>query len=155
MCKYNLRSCSARQTGGRLLLASSALLWSSCIIRWSFDPQMDFGIALLEHFRARMRLSSSRRTALVFLAVCALTVSVATRYTVLGSEGSNVSLVKAHSADAKRQHLLGNGLQWSAPASGSTLFQPPRSSVLVVSAVFQSTNLCSEIWLYNRPPPNC
>lgn len=112
-------------------------------------------MALLGHFRARIRLSSSAGTALVLLAICALTLSLATRYTVLGAEARSVRFVKAHSADAKTQHLLSDGLQWTAPPSSFTLFRPSRSFVYAVSAVFPSTNLCSESWLYNRPPPNC
>jgi hypothetical protein len=115
-------------------------------------------MVMLEHPRAA-RLWSRCRIVVVVLAICCLTVSVATRYTVLGtevqSEVRNVTTVKPLSLDARRQHLLSNALQWTAPASYFTLFQPPRSSVLTVSAVVPSTNLSSESWLYNRPPPSC
>jgi hypothetical protein len=112
-------------------------------------------MVMLEHSRARVRLASRCRIAVVLLAIFFLTVSLATRYTVLGPELQKVTTVKSGSPDAKRQHLLSDGLQWTAPASGFTLFQPPQSSVLTVSAVFPSTNLSSESWLYNRPPPSC
>lgn len=110
---------------------------------------------MLTDFRARKRLSSSRRIALVCLAVCCLTVSLATRFAVTGLETTDVRVVQAHSPDAQRQNLLGNGLKWFAPFFSLTAFQPPRSFVYAVSAVFPSTNLSSESWLYNRPPPNC
>jgi hypothetical protein len=112
-------------------------------------------MVMLEHFRARVSLGSRSRIAVVLVVICSLTVSLATRYTVLGSEAQKVTTVKPQSLDAKRQHLLSNALQWTAPASSFTLFQPPRSSVLAVSAVVPSTNLSAEIWLYNRPPPAC
>jgi hypothetical protein len=112
----------------------------------------------LEHSRAHASLWSRCRIVVVVLAICCLTVSVATRYTVLSpevqSEVRNVTTVKPLSLDARRQHLLSNALQWTAPASNFTLFHPPRSSVLTVSAVVPSTNLSSESWLYNRPPPS-
>lgn len=107
------------------------------------------------HFRACVRLWSWCRLALIVLAVCSLTASLATRFTIQGPEVEKVTTAKAQSPDAKRQHLLSNPLQWTAPVSTFTLFQPPRSSVLAVSVVIPSANLTSESWLYNRPPPAC
>jgi len=102
-----------------------------------------------------MRQRSSCQTALILLAICALTLSLATRYTVRGPEAHNVSSVKAHSADAKTQHLLSDGFQWTAPSFSFTLFRPSQSFIYAVSAVFPPVNLYSESWLYNRPPPTC
>jgi hypothetical protein len=116
---------------------------------------MDFGAAVLTDFRAGKRLSCSGRVALICLAICCLTVSLATRFAVSGSETSSVTAVQAQSADAQRQNLLSDGLKWTAPAVSFTLFEPPRSFVYAVPAVFPSTNLWSETWLYNRPPPSC
>lgn len=135
----------------RALLA----LWPSCIIPYSLGPDVDSEMALPGQFRDRVRLSSSIRAALVVVAICSLTVSLATRYTVPTLEGHNERAVKSQSSDAKRQHLLGDGLRWTAPAPSLAFFEPPRTCVPVVSAVVQSTNLCSESWLYNRPPPAC
>ncbi len=116
-------------------------------------------MAMLEHSRARVSFWTRCRIAVVLLAICSLTVSLATRYTVLGPEVQpelrKVTTVKSQSPDGKRQHLLGDGLQWTAPASSFTLFQPPRSSVFNVSAAVPSINLNFETWLYNRPPPSC
>ena len=116
---------------------------------------MDSGAVVLTDFQAPKRLNCSYRIALVCLSVSFLTVSLATRFAVAGSETSAVRAVQAHSPDAQRQHLLGDGLKWTAPAVTFTLFVPPRAFVYAVSAVFPCTNLCSESWLYNRPPPNC
>lgn len=110
---------------------------------------------MLTDFRPRMRLGSSGRTSLVCLAICSLTISLATRFAVVGSETLNVRAVQAHSSYPQRQCLLGDGLKWAAPAFSFTLFEPRQSVVYAVSAVFPSTNLSSESWLYNRPPPNC
>jgi hypothetical protein len=105
-------------------------------------------------FRFRKRLISSARVTVVVLAICSLAVSLATRFAVAGSESAAVRVVQAQSPDAQRQHLLGDGLKWTAPAASFTLFEPPRSFVPPVSAIFPSTNLSFESWLYNRPPPN-
>ena len=115
---------------------------------------MECGASLFGHSWARMRLSSSCWAAVVFLTICSLTASVVTRYSVMGSEVPKVRVVKADSANGKTQHLLPIGLEWSPPSSSLTLFQPLRSSVLAVSEGFQSIELRSDFWLYNRPPPN-
>jgi hypothetical protein len=108
--------------------------------------------------RLRTSLANRFRIAIVLLAICSLTGSVATRYTALGPNSEpdvqKVTAVKSQIPDAKRQHLLANGLQWSAPAPSFTLYQPPRSAVFAVSVVVPPTNLNSESWLYNRPPPS-
>jgi hypothetical protein len=114
----------------------------------------DLGAAMQIDFRVRKRLNSSGRFTLVFLAIGCLTVSLATRFAAANSETASVRSIQAHSPDAQRQNLLGDGLKWSGPAISFTLFEPPRSLVPAVSAVFPSTNLSFESWLYNRPPPN-
>lgn len=124
----------------------------------AFDPQTGFEMSMLGYSRARVGFASACRIAVVVLAICALTVSLATRYTVLGPEVQpevrKTTTVKSQSLDGQRQHLLGDGLQWMAPASSFTLFQPPRPSVFTVLAVVLSINLNFETWLYNRPPPS-
>jgi hypothetical protein len=110
---------------------------------------------VLTDLRDRRDLTSSCRIALVCLAVCFLTVSLATRFAVADTETSAVTTIQAHSPDAQRQHLLSDGLKWTAPVVSFKLFEPPRDFVYAVSAVFPCTNLCSESWLYNRPPPTC
>jgi uncharacterized membrane protein len=109
----------------------------------------------INHSRARVSVASWCRIVVVVLAVFSLTASLATRYSSQGSEAQNVAEVKSQTPDSHRQRLLGNALQWTAPAASFALFQPPRSSVFTVSVVVPSTNLISESWLYNRPPPSC
>src|SRR5271166_4237149 len=110
---------------------------------------------MLGHCRARLRFASRRRIAIVLLAICSLTASVATRFALAGSDVQHQTTIKSQSAEAKRQHLLSKALQWTAPPASFTLFQPPRSSVLIVSVIVPYTNLSSESWLHNRPPPSC
>jgi hypothetical protein len=115
-------------------------------------------MGLLGNLRAGEHSSYSWRGVLVVLAICAVTISVATRYSGLGSEVSNVktvSVLKSQSQQFQRQRLLDNGLHWMAPASSSAFFQPPRASVHAVLAEFSAIHLVSESWLYNRPPPSC
>jgi len=120
----------------------------------AFDPRMK--MAMLEHSLARNPFVSRLRIAVILLAICALAGSLATRFMVVaGPEIQRVTILKLQSPDAKRQHLLSKAVQWSAPPSSFALFQPPRSSVLTVSAVTPSTNLTAESWLHNRPPPAC
>jgi len=98
------------------------------------------------------------RGVLAVLAICAVTISLATRYSGLGSQVSRVrtaGVVESQSQQFQRQRLLGNGLQWMVPAPSSTFFQRPRASVRAVSAEFTAIHLDSESWLYNRPPPSC
>jgi hypothetical protein len=121
----------------------------------AFDPRVGLKMAMPEHSRARVSFAARCRIAVILLAICSLTVSLATRYALLGPEVQNVAAVKSQSPDAHRQRLLSNAFQWTAPASSFALFQPPRSAVFAVSVVVPSPNLSSESWLYNRPPPSC
>jgi len=112
-------------------------------------------MVMLRRSGDRVTLATQFRIAVILLAVSCLTVSLATRYTLQGPEDQQGTAVKSQTLDAKRQHLLGDGLQFTAPASSFAPFQPPRSSVFAASAVVPPTNLSSESWLYNRPPPSC
>jgi hypothetical protein len=145
---------SARGFASGKLSALREGLCSRCIIECSHGFWTDFGAAVLKDLQARRGLNSSFRIALVCLAISFLTVGLATRFAVGGSEISAVRTVQAHTPDAQRQHLLSDGLKWTAPTFSFTLFEPPYAFVYAVSAIFPCTNLCSESWLYNRPPPN-
>jgi hypothetical protein len=93
----------------------------------------------------------------VAIVICAITISVATRYNGTGSETPNpasVTVLKSQSYQFPRQRLLGNGLYWMSPVLITTFFQPPRTSVLAASAEVTAIHLASESWLGNRPPPS-
>jgi len=95
------------------------------------------------------------RSALIVTAVCALVINVATRY----SDVSGIALhaektVAARALDAKRQHLLNDGLHWIAPTV-SFEFQSAQVSPVHLPAVRAVIRFRPETWLYNRPPPSC
>ena len=108
---------------------------------------------MFEDLRAQVSFGFRCRIAVVVLAICSLTGSLATRFLVVGPEVHQAT-VKSLSPTAKRQHLLGKAFQCTVPPLSFTLFQPPRSAVLAVSLVVPFTDLGREICLYNRPPPS-
>jgi hypothetical protein len=110
---------------------------------------------MAERSRVLIRLSHLCRITVIVLVVGALTASLATRYTTLGPQTQKVAAVKSQSSDIQKQRLLSNALQWTAPAPTFSLFQPPRTSIVIVSVFIPFPNLGSESWLYNRPPPSC
>jgi hypothetical protein len=112
-------------------------------------------MAMMEYSRNRSRFAPRCWSAVILLAICSLTMSLATRFTVVGPDVQKIASTKADLTSAKRQNLLGNALQWSAPIAHFSLFEPPRSAVSAVSVIIPPTNLTSETWLYNRPPPAC
>jgi hypothetical protein len=105
--------------------------------------------------RWNLRRCRNWRAGLVLVAVLSLSVSVATRYTAANSDAASLKVVKSPSSDAKRQHLVRDAQKWTAPTPKFTVIPAVRSHVQIVSAVFPATNLSSESWLYNRPPPSC
>ena len=91
----------------------------------------------------------------VLLAVCALTISVATRY---GSPESSDLLsthtVHKHSApESGRQRLSNNAANWIPPVVEAAVLQSPTAYARVVPAEPSLLKLFPESSLYNRPPP--
>jgi hypothetical protein len=104
----------------------------------------------------RMRSTTCWRRTLILLAVVSLSISVATRYcAVVQSSLEATTLVKACPIDGKRQHLLNDGLHWSAPIATFVLLEPARASGAVLAVVPLFTRLYVEDSLYSRPPPVC
>lgn len=97
---------------------------------------------------------STWRTLLILLAIFGISVSVATRYVVVGSS-SPESCIKCQSLDAKRQHLLSDGMHWTAPVASFIFFVAPKPSARIITLALPLHELYSEDWLYNRPPPSC
>jgi len=94
------------------------------------------------------------RLFVIALAICGLTVSLATRtFRLKVQSGSSVT---SNSIEAKRQHLQRDAAEWtppvmiqsplSVPVSYSSIELPRLESPLVVPV---------EESLYNRPPPSC
>jgi len=101
------------------------------------------------------RHTSAWRIALILGAVLSLAVSVATRYGTVVQQEAAAKIVTSQSLDAKRQHLLNDGLHWLAPAATFVLFEPSGVAVAALPAVPPVTQLYSEDLLYSRPPPSC
>jgi preprotein translocase subunit SecY len=91
----------------------------------------------------------------VLVAVCALTVSVATRYTAPGESGiSTTHTVSKHAGPASsRQRLDLNAAGWTPPVIDSAVLQTPRHAK-VIPAQPTVLKLFPESSLYNRPPPS-
>jgi hypothetical protein len=93
-------------------------------------------------------------TAIVLVAVCALTVSVATRYGSPVASDAKVNVLQSQSSwEPGIQRLLNNAATWIPPVIISVLLQDPGYSPHVAPSrpIFRSVLLESD--LYNRPPP--
>ena len=95
-------------------------------------------------------------TAMVLLAVCALTLSVTTRYgkSQAVPDSSQTVVAKVHPWTPGLQRLLNNASTWIPPVVIAAIFQNPSYSPHIsqptptVSSVLLEKNLC------NRPPPS-
>ncbi|HWW13720.1 MAG TPA: hypothetical protein VN310_03575 [Candidatus Dormibacteraeota bacterium] len=92
----------------------------------------------------------------VLVAVCSLTVSVATRYcSPLGTSSLTMKTVQTHtSPDAKRQRLTKNAANWVPPVVCFDILQSPSSYPRIAPAAPPIPSLFFEENLYNRPPPS-
>ncbi len=96
----------------------------------------------------------SWRAALILFAVLSLATNVATRYCYAsGNDSQTLKAAKSGPLDGKRQHLLNDGLHWSAPVPTFSLFEPAKVSIVVLPATSPVARFHSEDCLYNRPPP--
>ncbi len=95
-------------------------------------------------------------TVVVLVAVCALTVSVATRYCY--SAGSSTyagnTLHKRTSPEQTRQRLTKNAAKWVPPVVRVVVLQVPSSYPRIAPAGPPIPSLLFEEKLYNRPPPS-
>jgi hypothetical protein len=120
----------------------------------AFYPTQRSEMLRFQHARGRVSLASRCAITVILLAVFSLTVSLATRFSAVSARAGQGTSVSAQSLEGKTQRLLIKALQLSAPVARFTLFEPPRSSSFLASAVFPFTTFSSEIWLYDRPPPS-
>jgi hypothetical protein len=100
--------------------------------------------------------SSGRRrwcTVIVLVAVCALTVSVATRYTSAGPCGKTVTVEKSQSWSPGLQRLLNDAAAWIPPFVDTAIFHDPSCYPHVVESGPTLVTVLLEKNLYNRPPP--
>jgi hypothetical protein len=106
----------------------------------------------LKHFKADRREIWS--AVLVLVAVCSLTVSLATRYYLPGDSSSpTVKTIQTHqSPDAKRQRLTKNAANWMPPALSYTVLPVPSFYIKTATAPPPVRSLVCDESLYNRPP---
>ena len=92
--------------------------------------------------------------ALILAAVCALTVSVTTRYGFSASATGPAASVQKHaSAQPSRQRLLKNAATWVPPVVCTSVLKAPSSYPRIAPAAPPIPSLLFENQLYNRPPP--
>ena len=90
---------------------------------------------------------------IIVLAVCGLTVSLATRtFRLKIPHGVNVISRDAH---AMRQHMVRDAVRWVPPVPLFTAFEVPTFYPLVAPAGPPLASVLFEEKLYNRPPPSC
>jgi len=89
----------------------------------------------------------------VVLAAFALTASLATRTSV--PPDLHGTTAQSASAQATRQHLDGDAIQWVAPTPVLTALQAPSFYPRFSPAGPPLPNLLFDESLYNRPPPSC
>jgi len=103
-----------------------------------------------------LRSAGCWRRTLIMVAVVSLSISVATRYCAVVQFSSRAATVaKACPPEGKRQHLLNDGLHWSAPVETFVLFEPAGVSGAVLLTEPLLTRPYSQDSLYSRPPPVC
>jgi len=91
----------------------------------------------------------------VLLAVCALTVSVATRYSSGEVPVYTVRTAHKHSSpEPSRQHLTQSTTNWIPQVVRSVVLEAPTSYPRIAPAGPPIPSLLLEESLYNRPPPS-
>lgn len=104
--------------------------------------------------RTRRSQNSFWCRALVLGAVLSLAISVATRYSTVVRHEAATKILKSQSLDAKRQHLLKDGLHWSAPAATFVLFEPTEACLVRLPSISTGLRHYATDFLYSRPPPS-
>lgn len=89
---------------------------------------------------------------IVALAICGLTISVATRTFRL--RASDATVVKSSSPQPVRQHMDRDASKWAPPVSVATVLQTPVFYPQVAPAGPPLPRLFFDESLVNRPPPS-
>lgn len=128
----------------------------------SASPVAELRINMLRMaFRAMLGLtnlgSAGRKrwcTAIVLVAICALTVSVATRYGSAVSGNDAARAIETHSSwEPGLQRLLDNAVTWIPPVVADAVFYAPAYYRHVAPSGPTVSSVVLEKNLYNRPPP--
>jgi len=105
-------------------------------------------------------INAPRRTTrcyvlVVFVAIVALTASLATRTFNPTTSPGKPSQVRSTSAQGMRQHLDRDASRWMPPVLVSTTLQAPVFYPRFAAAGPPLPNVLLDESLYNRPPPSC
>jgi hypothetical protein len=90
---------------------------------------------------------------IIALAICGLTVSLATRTFRLKT--CQTATVASHSAQPMRQHLDRDAVQWVPPVLVFSILQVPAFYPHVAPAIPSLPSVPIDESLSNRPPPFC
>ena len=103
----------------------------------------------------KLKIDGQRwRVAVIVVATCALTISLATRfYTPFSASAHSVRAVERSATQPTHQHLDRDGSHWVAPVSTFTLLEPVKVLRGVVPTQSILPNHVFDESLYNRPPP--
>jgi hypothetical protein len=93
--------------------------------------------------------------ALIIVAICSLTFSLATRFWATSDSLSHtVRTVDRRSVEPKRQHLNRDAIRWVAQAADFSIIEPaPIEASLALAGPPLPKHVVSDS-LYNRPPPS-
>jgi len=106
-------------------------------------------------FRNRKLHAREWRSALIVIAICSLTVSVATRF--WASSTSDTQIVKSvdhRPLDPKRQHLNKDAARWVSPSATFSVIAPASVETQLAPVIPLLPKHVFSDTLYNRPPPS-
>jgi hypothetical protein len=89
----------------------------------------------------------------ILLAVCSLTVRVATRYYSTDGLATARALHREWSPQSHRQRLTRDALTWMPPLADAVALETPTQYLVVGPPVCGGPYRVFETSLYNRPPP--
>jgi len=93
------------------------------------------------------------RVLIIVLAICGLTVSLATRtFHVKFVQGASVT---SRSTPPMRQHLNRDAMRWVAPSPVFIVFEAPSEYLQEAPAAPRLPSVLFDESLSNRPPPSC
>jgi hypothetical protein len=108
------------------------------------------------HLLRHLKLGGSGwRNLLIAAAICSLTFSLATRFSIpTDSQAHTAKSVERRSVEPKRQHLDRDAAGWAAPIIAFENIEPADTEVSLASTepIFPTHIFSSS--LYNRPPPS-
>lgn len=120
----------------------------------------DSKIMLKKAWLAMVRLTTPGKTggkrwctAIVLIAVCALTVSVTTRYSYSPGPAKGHVVQRHHSLTPGLQRLLNNAATWIPPVVEAAIFHELEQHSHVAPSDCPVSSALLERQLYNRPPP--